>query len=179
MKTAVAFLFVAVTYCFASSLNGFTALGGHEAAPGPKKDLPTIPKDCLLKLIQTDLKNSLETLRKLLCLYKQGQKENNHKLFMDFLVELHETLKDAGCTVDQILSLEEFLEKVGDQVGEVAKQLVYEIFKLLDELQILTTVNGLLCSLLDEPLGNLVKALGGGKDQGGKSGGLLPIPVLG
>ncbi|KAM5171964.1 uncharacterized protein ACMZJ9_004795 [Mantella aurantiaca] len=163
----------------ASSLNGFTALGGHEAAHVPEKDVPTIPKECLQKLLQTDLPNTLNTLRDLLCLYKQGQKENNQKLFKAFLIELHETLKDAGCTVDQILSLEDFLEKVGDQVGEVAEQLVNEILKLADELKVLEPVTGLLCGLLNEPLGNLVTALGGkGKTQGGKSGG-LSLPLLG
>ncbi|XP_072254804.1 ranaspumin-like [Pyxicephalus adspersus] len=173
MKTAVAFLCVAVSYCLAFTANGYTASGGHKA------DVHTIPKECLQKLLQTDIPNTLNALNNLLCMYKQGQKEHNHKLFKEFLVELHETLKDAGCTVDQILTLEEFLEKVGDQVGEVAEQLVNEILKLADELQVLGLVTDLLCGVLKEPLGNLGNVLGGkGKAQGGKSGG-LSLPLLG
>ncbi|XP_068128959.1 ranaspumin-like [Hyperolius riggenbachi] len=171
MKIAVVFLCVSVSFCFGSRRDGFTAIGGHK--PGDKSEVPTIPKECLQKLLKVNLPETLEALKDLLCLYKQGEKTGNEELIKEFLEKLHQALIRAGCTVDEILSLEEFLEKVTDKVGEVAKKLVDQILKLVDELELLGTLSGLLCGVLGEPLGNLADILGGLGGGKGASGGLL------
>ncbi|XP_077117249.1 uncharacterized protein LOC143773779 [Ranitomeya variabilis] len=170
MKAAIAFLFVALNCYFGFGNAGAIATGGVQP------DIPIIPKDCLKKLIQVNVPELLAKLQELLCLYMKGKKENNEELYKQFLEQLHEALKNVGCTVDEILSLEEFLEKVGDQVGEVAKKLGLELLKLVEELGVSDTVLGVLCQLLGDTLKSLSGSLGG---LGGATNILKGLPILG
>ncbi|KAM4036522.1 uncharacterized protein ACNLHF_015467 [Anomaloglossus baeobatrachus] len=155
MKAAIVFLFVALNCYFGFGNAGAIATGGV------KPDVPTIPKDCLKKLIQVNIPEMLTKLQELLCLYMKGEKENNEELYRQFLEQLHEALKNVGCTVDEILSLEDFLEKVGDQVGDVAKKLALELLKLVEDLGVSDVVLKLACELLGETLKSLSNSLRG------------------
>ncbi|XP_073401152.1 ranaspumin-like isoform X2 [Dendrobates tinctorius] len=120
-----------------------------------------IPKNCLERFIKWSLPGSLDRLQELLCLFMSGKKAQNEQLYKKFLCELHAALIDAGCTFDEILSLPQFLEKVGDEIGKVAEQLGCEILKLLEELKISDVVLDVLCQALGETLKTLSKTLAG------------------
>ncbi|XP_073510770.1 uncharacterized protein [Phyllobates terribilis] len=122
MKIAIAFALVALSCLFDS---------GNAILPAGGKKGPIIPRDCLKDLITKSLPKSLWRLQELLCLFMSGRKTQNKELYKKFLCELHQALIDTGCAADQILSLPQFLEKVGDEVGELAEQIGCEIFKLL------------------------------------------------
>ncbi|KAG8578590.1 hypothetical protein GDO81_010548 [Engystomops pustulosus] len=153
MKPTIAFLFFALNCYFGIGNSGSIATGGVQP------DLPVIPKDCLQKLIQVNIPETLKKLQELLCLYMKGKKEHNEELYKQFLKELHEALISAGCTVDEILSTKEFLEKVGDKVGEVAEKLGLELLKLVEQLGVSDVVLNVLCDLLGETLKSLSESL--------------------
>ncbi|CAJ0929296.1 unnamed protein product [Ranitomeya imitator] len=119
MKAAITFLFVALNCYFGFGNAGAIATGGVQP------DIPIIPKSCLEKLIQVNVPELLVKLQELLCLYMKGKKENNEELYKQFLEEqLHEALKNVGCTVDEILSLEKFLgETLKSLSGSLACQI--------------------------------------------------------
>ncbi|XP_066445929.1 ranaspumin-like [Eleutherodactylus coqui] len=167
MKAAIAFLFVA--------LNCYIEFGntGSIATGGVPKDIPSIPKSCLEKLLKVDVPETLIKLQELLCLYMQGKKDHNEELYKEFLKQVHEALKDAGCTVDEILSTEDFLEQIGDKVGEAAEKLGLELLKLVEELGVSDIVLNVLCDLLGETLKSLGESLGGLGGATNIVGGLL------
>ncbi|KAM3924802.1 ranaspumin-like [Leptodactylus fuscus] len=154
MKVAIAFLFVALNCYFGFGNTGPIATGGKHDA-----DLPTIPKGCLELLIKVNLPETLLKLQELLCLYMKGKKEQNEELYKQFLKELHETLINAGCAVDEILSTKDFLEQIGDKVGEVADKLGLQILKLVEELGVSDIVLNFGCQLLGETLKSLSESL--------------------
>ncbi|XP_069813114.1 ranaspumin-like [Dendropsophus ebraccatus] len=148
MKAAIAFLlFVALHGCFGFGNTGFIA----------GEDIPTIPKDCLEKLLKVDVPETLKKLQELLCLYMKGK-------------------KDAGCTVDEILSTKDFLEKFGDKAREVAEKLGLQLLKLVEDLGVSDLVLNVLCELLGDTLESLSAPLGG---LGGATNILKGLPVLG
>ncbi|OCT88646.1 hypothetical protein XELAEV_18017276mg [Xenopus laevis] len=142
MKITIALLVVAISCCFDSS-----------------DAVLQVP--CLNLLVTKDVPELLADLSNLLCLYKQAQKENNLALYREFLRQLDIVLQRAGCTGDQLLGLQKALENVTDQVGDLAREAVEPVLKLVDDLGLVGPLAGILCPLLKEPLGNLKNLLGG------------------
>ncbi|XP_077117244.1 uncharacterized protein LOC143773776 [Ranitomeya variabilis] len=186
MKIAVVFVLVALS-CLLDSGNAVFAAGGRKVVSSKGT---MIPKSCLEKFIKVSLPGALDKLQELLCLFMSGRKTQNQELYKRFLCELHQALMDAGCSIDEILSLPQFLEKVGDQVGQVAEQLGCEILKILEQLGVSEMVLEVLCEALGETLKTLSKALAGldlnlnvasGVLGGGALGGgaLKKVPLLG
>ncbi|XP_073401151.1 ranaspumin-like isoform X1 [Dendrobates tinctorius] len=157
MKIAIVFVLVALS-CLLDSGNALVPAGGRKVVASKGT---MIPKNCLERFIKWSLPGSLDRLQELLCLFMSGKKAQNEQLYKKFLCELHAALIDAGCTFDEILSLPQFLEKVGDEIGKVAEQLGCEILKLLEELKISDVVLDVLCQALGETLKTLSKTLAG------------------
>ncbi|XP_075455089.1 ranaspumin-like [Ascaphus truei] len=143
MKTAVAFLLVALSCCFDSSA------------------ATKIKASCLTVVLQRDAPALLLKLHDLLCLYQQGKDENNEELYKRFLKELNITLKDAGCSLDEVLKTHGVLENVGDQAGKVADKVVFEILETADDLEITGQLLGAVCKLLGKTLLGLKESLAG------------------
>ncbi|KAE8614798.1 hypothetical protein XENTR_v10008315 [Xenopus tropicalis] len=141
MKIAAAFLLVAISCCFDSS-----------------EAILKLP--CLNTLLKNDVLKLLKDLANVVCLYRAAQKENNAALYREFLIQLQTVLKRIGCTADQLLDLEKALENVTDQVGDVAREALQPVLELVDNLGLMANLSGLLCPLLNEPLGNVLNLLG-------------------
>ncbi|KAG8578585.1 hypothetical protein GDO81_010543 [Engystomops pustulosus] len=174
MKVAIVFLLVALSCYFgdATKLKG----KGTKVTKGPST-VHMIPQACLEKLLKVDVPATLEQLQNLLCKFMAGQANHNEELYREFLEELRIALKDTGCSLDQILGIENALENVGDEVGKIAEELGLQILKAVEGLPLVDVVLDTLCSLLGETLKTLSQTLGGlGLNLNLASGGL---PLLG
>ncbi|MEE6479697.1 hypothetical protein FKM82_012335 [Ascaphus truei] len=86
---------------------------------------------------------------------------HNEALYKEFLKELNLALKDAGCSLDEVLNTKGTLEQITDNAGKVADRLVFEILKIADNLEITGQLLNAVCTLLGETLTGLSNALAG------------------
>ncbi|XP_072002164.1 uncharacterized protein [Engystomops pustulosus] len=123
-------------------------------------DFKNINKSCLSKLLQIDVPSLLLKLQNLLCLFQQGKDEHNEALYKEFLKQLNTALKDVGCSLDEVLMTNNILEQITDNAGKIADQLVFEILKIADDLQITGKLLNVVCKLLGKTLSDLSGILG-------------------
>ncbi|CAI9598322.1 unnamed protein product [Staurois parvus] len=180
MKAAAIFLLVALSCCFDIP----AASKGKHTYPAPE----LISRDCIKELLKSSLPDTLLRLQEMLCCFSQAKKTNNAELYRKFLLQFHQLLIDTGCTGDQVLKIEDCLEKVGDQLGDACHKIVLQILTCVEELEITEKVLNTLCKLAGKVLLKLSEALKGldlpdltnqlgigGKGKGKGKGGLLGI----
>ncbi|XP_072254806.1 uncharacterized protein [Pyxicephalus adspersus] len=136
-----------------------------------------ISTSCLSKLLQEEVPSLLLKLQRLLCLFQQGKDEHNEALYKEFLKQLNMVLKEAGCSLDEVLGTTNILEQITDNAGKIADRLVYEVLKVADDLKLTGKLLNVVCNLLGKTLTSLSDILANinlNLDLGLKSiGGLL------
>ncbi|XP_040200431.1 uncharacterized protein LOC120932246 isoform X2 [Rana temporaria] len=155
MKTAVVFILVALSCCFDVPAASKT----HGKRPRPAQS--PISSDCIVNLLKSSLPDTLMRLQEMLCLFSEAEKTKNADLYREFLTALHQLLKDAGCTVDQLLKLEDVLKNVGDQLGVVCRKIVEQVLGCVEDLGLSKTLFNVLCQLAGDLLIKLSDALKG------------------
>ncbi|XP_073510769.1 uncharacterized protein [Phyllobates terribilis] len=123
-------------------------------------DFKNINISCLSKVLQKDVPSLLSKLQNLLCLFQQGKDEHNEALYKEFLTQLNTTLRDVGCSLDEVLRTKNILEQVTDNAGKIADRLVFEILKIADNLEVTGQLLNTVCKLLGKTLSTLSDTLG-------------------
>ncbi|XP_068128958.1 uncharacterized protein [Hyperolius riggenbachi] len=139
------------------------ALKGQRAKSGitySPKATSNINLACLSKLLQKEVPSLIMKLQELLCLFQQGKDEHNEALYKEFLKQLNIVLKDAGCSLDEVLGTKDTLEQITDNAGKIADRLVFEILRIADDLKITGKLLNIACKLLGKTLTGLSGLLG-------------------
>ncbi|KAE8614790.1 hypothetical protein XENTR_v10008311 [Xenopus tropicalis] len=146
--------------------------------PGPNAPQPVSRLDCFVKLLKNDAPLLLEKIGTLLCNYKVAQQEQNIALFMDFLNQVNNVLKQVGCSLNNVLGRKVVItaqnaEQLADQVAIVMFQFVEDIIagvmKVMEDIPIVRDfvndvpltqdLRNVACGVLEHIIGKITKIL--------------------
>ncbi|MEE6517474.1 hypothetical protein FKM82_027688 [Ascaphus truei] len=147
--------------------------------PVPKvpQSVPKVPQpvpqpepkvDCLTQLLKKDASVLLQNLGNLLCNYKVAQKEQNIAMFIAFLNQVNNVLKEVGCSLNNLLGTKVVInsqdaEQLADQVAlilfQFVENIIAKVVKVLNDVPLTEDIRDLACGVLEDVLAKVSRVL--------------------